>query len=223
MKYKWILFDADETLFSFNSYLGLKAMLKHYDIDFSQQDYDEFQAINKPLWVAYQNKEIQAEDIQIRRFQKLSEQTGQPPLSLNKELMNEMAKVSQPLENVIEMLNHLYGQVKMGIVTNGFTQIQDARLTNTNTKHFFDLLVVSEEVGIAKPDRKIFEYALSKMNDVQKSQVLMVGDTLASDILGGNNAGFDTCWFNPHNDDNNSQIQATYEINNMRQLIDIIK
>ncbi|MDG6881191.1 Pyrimidine 5'-nucleotidase YjjG [Phocoenobacter uteri] len=223
MKYKWILFDADETLFSFNSYLGLKAMLKGYGIDFTPQDYDEFQAVNKPLWVAYQNQEIKAEDIQTRRFAKLSQQTGQDPLDLNNQLMDAMAKVSQPLNNVKEMLNHFYGKVKMGIITNGFVQMQDARLINTETKSFFDLLVVSEEVGVAKPDIKVFDYALAKMGNVEKSEVLMVGDTLASDILGGNNAGFDTCWINVHNNVNETEIRPTYEIQDMLQLIDIAK
>ncbi|MDP8162439.1 pyrimidine 5'-nucleotidase [Pasteurella skyensis] len=223
MKYKWILFDADETLFSFNSYLGLSRVLERYDIDFTKQDYEAFQAINKPLWVAYQNKEIQAQDIQTRRFEALSKQTGQPALQLNKELMNEMAKVSVPLPNVESMLNHFYGKVKMGIVTNGFTQLQETRLTNTNTKHFFDLLVVSEEVGTPKPDVKIFDYTLSKIGKIDHSDVLMVGDTLASDILGGHNAGFDTCWFNPHNHINDTQIKPTYEINDMLHLIDIVK
>ncbi len=221
MKYKWILFDADETLFSFNSYLGLKEVLQGYGIDFTPQDYDEFQAVNKPLWVAYQNQEIKAEDIQTRRFAKLSQQTGQDPLDLNNQLMDAMAKISQPLNNVKEMLNHLYGKVKMGIITNGFVQMQDARLINTETKSFFDLLVVSEEVGVAKPDIKVFDYALARMGDVDKSEVLMVGDTLTSDILGGNNAGFDTCWINAHNHVNETEIRPTYEINDMLQLIDI--
>ena len=108
MRYNWVLFDADETLFSFNSYLGLTAMLKRYGIDFTREDYDAFQAVNKLLWVAYQNNEITAEDIQMRRFAKLAEQTGVHQIQLNQELMAEMAKVSKPLDGVMEMLEALY-------------------------------------------------------------------------------------------------------------------
>ncbi|MFA9487395.1 MULTISPECIES: pyrimidine 5'-nucleotidase [unclassified Mannheimia] len=223
MRYQWILFDADETLFSFNSYLGLKAMLARYQIDFSEQDYQDFQAINKPLWVAYQNNEITAQDIQIRRFTKLSQQTGVEPLKLNQELMAEMALVSQPLVGVIETLNALYGKVKMGIITNGFTELQQKRLDNTQTAHFFDIVVISEQIGAAKPDRQVFDYAFALMDEFDRTKVLMVGDTLASDILGGNNSGIDTCWLNTFNLENDTDIKPTYEINAINQLIEIVE
>lgn len=219
MKYQWILFDADETLFSFHSYFGLKSMLKRYGLEFNEQDYEAFQAVNQPLWVAYQNKEINAEALQRIRFESLAQKTGQDPLVLNRELMDEMALVSQPLAGVREMLASLHGKVKMGIITNGFNALQQKRLENTQTAGFFDLLVVSETVGVAKPDRQIFDYAFFQMGEVERSKVLMVGDTLASDILGGNLAGIDTCWFNPKGLANETAIQPTYEIRSMAELI----
>ncbi len=223
MRYNWVLFDADETLFSFNSYLGLTSMLKRYGIDFTLEDYEAFQAVNKLLWVAYQNNEISAKDIQMRRFAKLSAQIGIDQLRLNKELMAEMAKVSLPLAGVPEMLNALHQQgVKMGIITNGFTELQQNRLRNTQTEEFFEIVVVSEQIGVAKPDRQVFDYAFSLMDEQDKTKVLMVGDTLASDILGGYNAGIDTCWFNPKKTANDTEIHPTYEISDIRSLIDIV-
>lgn len=221
MKYQWILFDADETLFSFNSYLGLKAMLVRYGIEFSEQDYEEFQAVNKPLWVAYQNKEISAQDLQRIRFEKLAKQTGEEPLALNQQLMAEMAIVSQPLAQVRETLEGLKGKVKLGIITNGFTALQQKRLNNTETATYFDVVVVSEDVGVAKPDKRIFEYAFAQMGEFELSQVLMVGDTLSSDIQGGINAGIDTCWYNPHYAENSTGIKPTYEIHTMKTLLEI--
>lgn len=221
MKYQWILFDADETLFSFNSYFGLKAMLKRYEIDFTAEDYKAFQAVNKPLWVAYQNKEITAEGLQRTRFEKLSHQTGQDPLVLNQELMAEMALLSLPLDNVREMLQALYGKVKLAIVTNGFNALQQKRLENTETAHFFEFITVSENVGAAKPEPKIFEHAFGQMSDFDKKRVLMVGDTLSSDVQGGINVGIDTCWFNPHALPNETTIQPTYEIRSILELVKI--
>ena len=222
MRYDWILFDADETLYSFNSFHGLKAMLAPYGIDFNQEDYAAFQAINQPLWVAYQNNEITAEDIQKRRFAKLSEQIGVEPLMLNQMLMSEMALVSKPLEGVEAMLEALYGKVKMGIITNGFTGVQQRRLENTKTEKYFDIVVVSEQIGVAKPDRQVFEYAFSLMDCEDKTRILMVGDTLTSDVLGGNNAGIDTCWFNHANKPNDTTIRPTYEIHQIGELLPII-
>lgn len=223
MKYQWILFDADETLFSFNSYLGLVTMLERYGIAFSRADYDAFQVVNKQLWVAYQNNEITAQDIQLRRFAELSQKTGVDPFQLNQELMDEMAEVSQPLEGVMDVLNALYGKVKMGIITNGFTHLQQKRLQKTQTEKFFEMVVVSEQIGVAKPDRKVFDYAFSLMDNLDKTKILMVGDTLASDILGGYNAGIDTCWVNHTKSENNTQIHPTYEIQHMRELLEILK
>lgn len=222
MRYNWILFDADETLYSFNSFHGLKPMLARYGIEFTLQDYEDFQAVNQPLWVAYQNKEINAQELQITRFAKLSEQTGQDPLMLNQELMAEMATVSRPLENTLTMLQALYGKVQMGIITNGFRSLQQKRLNNTETGQYFELVVVSEDVGVAKPDRQIFDYAFAQMGEIDKTKVLMVGDTLASDILGGNLSGIDSCWFNPHKKINDTAIKPTYEIHSMLDLIDIV-
>ncbi|KAE9536569.1 dUMP phosphatase [Ursidibacter arcticus] len=222
MKYQWILFDADETLFSFNSFLGLKVMMERYGVPFNEQDYEQFQAVNKPLWVAYQNKEITAQDLQRIRFEKIAQQTGQEPLALNQELMAEMALLSQPLENVKEMLDSLFGKVKMAIITNGFHALQQKRLENTALNKYFDLVVVSETVGVAKPAPQIFEAAFAQMGNVDKQTILMVGDTLSSDVQGGINVGIDTCWFNPTQQPNETTIQPTYEIASILDLVKIV-
>lgn len=222
MKYQWVLFDADETLFSFNSYLGLKKMLARENIDFNLADYDAFQAINQPLWVQYQNKEITAEELQRIRFDELSQKTGKDPIVLNKLLMEEMALVSQPLENVKIMLEALSRKVKMAIVTNGFELLQHKRLVNTNTLQFFDIVMTSEQAGVAKPDPRIFKAVFAQIGDVDLNRVLMVGDTLSSDIQGGINVGIDTCWYNPEGKVNELDIKPTYEIRSLLELIDII-
>lgn len=134
-----------------------------------------------------------------------------------------MALVSKPLDGVMAMLEQLYGKVKMGIITNGFTELQQKRLANTHTEKFFEIVVVSEQIGAAKPDRQVFDYAFTLMEQEDKTKVLMVGDTLASDVLGGNNAGIDTCWFNHSKSKNETQIRPTYEISSMDQLIEIVK
>lgn len=222
MKYQWILFDADETLFSFDSYLGLQSMLKRYGVEFSKQDYQAFQAINQPLWVAYQNQEISIEQLQRTRFAKLAEEIGKDPLVLNQELMVEMAFISKPLPNTVMMLNALYGKVKMGIITNGLSSLQQKRLENTQTAIFFEWVIASETIGVAKPNNQIFEAAFSQMGDFDKEKVLMVGDSLTSDILGAYRVGIDSCWFNPQHKLNETSIKPIYEIHSIEELISIV-
>ncbi len=80
----------------------------------------------------------------------------------------------------------------MGIITNGFTSLQQTRLERTGLRDHFDLLIISEEVGVAKPDARIFDYALAQAGNPSRDRVLMVGDTAESDIRGGVNAGLAT-------------------------------
>ncbi|OAT76561.1 noncanonical pyrimidine nucleotidase, YjjG family [Mangrovibacter phragmitis] len=198
MQWDWILFDADETLFTFDAFSGLQRMFLDYSVTFTSEDFQDYQAVNKPLWVDYQNGAISALQLQHQRFQGWADKLRVPPAELNDAFLNAMAEICMPLPGAISLLNALHGKVKMGIITNGFTALQERRLARTGTAHLFDLLVISEQVGVAKPDVSIFDYALNKMGNPPRERVLMVGDTPESDILGGINAGLATCWVNSH-------------------------
>ncbi len=82
-----------------------------------------------------------------------------------------------PLPGAVSLLNALQGKVRMGIITNGFTSLQQTRLERTGLRDHFDLLIISEQVGVAKPDARIFDYALAQAGNPPRSRVLMVGDT----------------------------------------------
>ncbi|QYJ78570.1 pyrimidine 5'-nucleotidase [Shewanella acanthi] len=194
--YAWVLFDADETLFHFDAFAGLKLMFEGFGIDFTQADFDEFQLVNKPLWVDYQDGKITAAELQTIRFTAWSVKLGVTPQSLNSAYLAAMAQICVPLPGVPDLLAALQGKAKLGIITNGFTELQQVRLERTGLKHHFDILVISELVGVAKPDVGIFEHALELMGNPSREKVLMVGDNLHSDIQGGLNAGFHTCWYN---------------------------
>lgn len=106
----------------------------------------------------------------------------------------------------------------MGIITNGFTSLQQTRLERTGLCDHFDLLIISEEVGVAKPDARIFDYALAQAGNPDRSRVLMVGDTAESDIRGGVNAGLATCWFNPHQRELPADLRADWTVTSLSEL-----
>lgn len=110
------------------------------------------------------------------------------------------------------------GNAKIGIITNGFSALQQVRLERTGLRDYFDLLVISEEVGVAKPNKKIFDYALEQAGNPDRSRVLMVGDTAESDILGGINAGLATCWLNAHNREQPEGIAPTWTVSSLHEL-----
>ena len=197
-KWDWIFFDADETLFTFDSFSGLQRMFLDYSVTFTAEDFQDYQAVNQPLWVDYQNGAITSLQLQHQRFTSWAERLNVKPGDLNDAFMNAMAEICAPLPGAVSLLNALKGNVKMGIITNGFTSLQQIRLERTGLREHFDLLIISEEVGVAKPDRRIFDYALEQAGHPDRSRVLMVGDTAESDIRGGMNAEWATCWLNAH-------------------------
>jgi YjjG family noncanonical pyrimidine nucleotidase len=217
-QYDWVLFDADDTLFHFDSFSGLKNLFSTYGVEFTQSEYQEYQTINLPLWVEYQNGKISADTLKERRFEAWGERLNVAPKVLNRRFLLAMADLCTPMDGVKELLSHLHGQARMGIITNGFVDLQEIRLERTGIRSFFDLLVISEQVGFAKPDPEIFSYALTQMGKPDPSRVLMIGDNPHSDILGGTRAGLDTLWVNPKKIPRPEGIQPTFEFETLKNL-----
>ncbi|PSU19781.1 pyrimidine 5'-nucleotidase [Photobacterium kishitanii] len=222
MKYQWILFDADETLFHFDAFRGLQLMFSRHNIVFSNSDFEQYEAINKPLWVDYQNGIISATELQNIRFETWAAALSLSTEQLNTDFLKAMADICTPLAGAKSMLEALSQHAKLGIITNGFTALQEIRLERTGFADFFDVLIISEQVGVAKPDVKIFDYACQQMNITQRQQVLMVGDNPHSDILGGINAGMDTCWLNSDQKPLPKGITPTYTIASLAELQTIL-
>jgi 5'-nucleotidase len=217
-RYSWVLFDADETLFHFDAFAGLKLMFSKLNVDFTENDYAEYQTINKPLWVHYQNGAITAEELQCQRFNAWGIKLNIQPKQLNTAFLDAMAEICRPLDGVVNLLAALKGKVKLGIITNGFTALQQLRLEKTGLKDYFEFLIVSEEVGFAKPHKNIFNHALTIMGNPPLDEVLMVGDTAESDILGGKNAGIHTCWLNSMAKTAPAHITPHYQVSTIVEL-----
>lgn len=214
----WILFDADDTLFHFDAYAGLQRLFQRYEIDFSSDDYTAYQAVNKPLWVEYQNGAISALQLQHRRFAGWAEKLSVTPHELNSGFLGAMAEICLPLAGAVNLLDALKGRVKMGIITNGFTALQQARLERAGFIDRFAFVVISEQVGVAKPHPAIFEHALGLMGNPARERVMMVGDNPDSDILGGINAGLATCWLNADGRQAPAGIQPDWTVASLAEL-----
>lgn len=214
----WILFDADDTLFHFDAFAGLQRLFQGYDVAFNRDDYDAYQAINKPLWVDYQNGAISALQLQHKRFEGWAAKLDVQSHELNRGFLTAMAELCTPLSGAAGLLDALKGRVKIGIMTNGFTALQQARLEHTGFSGYFDLIVISEQVGYAKPHPAIFDYALDQMANPPRDRVLMVGDNPDSDILGGINAGMATCWLNSDGRSRPQGINPDWQVSSLNEL-----
>ena len=216
--YKWIFFDADDTLFHFDAFQGLQKTFADFGLSFTEQDYEAYQPVNKALWTAYQHGQINAQQLQEERFAQWAQQLETSAQVINSAFMRTMVDICTPLQGAISLLNMLQGNAKLGIITNGFTELQQARLERLGLRHHFDILVISEQVGIAKPHPGIFEHAFSYIKEEHRDHILMVGDNPHSDILGGLNVGVDTCWLNVDKRATPEGIIPHYQVSSLTEL-----
>ncbi|HDR7438037.1 TPA: HAD-IA family hydrolase, partial [Bacillus anthracis] len=124
---------------------------------------------------------------------------------------NNFPKCFSINQNTINFLNSIKMHIKVGIITNGSTQRQKAKIFNTNLNRYFETIIISEEAGCSKPDKRIFELALNELN-MEPEDVLFVGDDLEKDIGGCQNANIKGVWFNPQRIKNTTEIQPYAEI-----------
>ncbi|EHR1327170.1 YjjG family noncanonical pyrimidine nucleotidase [Clostridium perfringens] len=223
MKYEVILFDADETLFDFKK--SEKEAFKNAMLDFNIA-YDEnyhlkvYKEINTAIWKEFEQGLITQKKLKIERFKRLSDKLNINFDAANfaKSYMNHLADASFLYEDSTNLVENLNKSYKLSIITNGLISVQDKRIRQSTIAKYFDPIVISEEILISKPDPKIFEHTLKHINFSDKSKVLMVGDSLTSDIQGGINFGIDTCWYNPNKIKNETSIKPTYEISSFDEL-----
>lgn len=227
MNYEVLLFDADDTLFDFRKaerYAFLQA-LDYYNIKKDKEECIEiYSDINTRIWKEFERGEITADKLRVERFERFFNVID---LNLNAydfsrtyaKLLGEGAFIFEDSEEVIKYLS---GKYKLILVTNGLEDVQKSRLAKSPLKNYFDGLVISDEIKIAKPDPRIFDYALELIKHNNKKTVLIIGDSLTSDMQGGVNAGIDTCWYNPIKKINNSNLTLTYEINDLKDLKKIL-
>ena len=124
--------------------------------------------------------------------------------------------------NVLEVLSELSEVATLAIVTNGFDKVQSRRVAESGMAPLLEDVFVSEKLDSEKPNRKIFDAALRSLGVENREHVLMVGDSLSSDIQGGINAGLDTCWFNPSHNENPGKVCPTYEIETLEELYPLV-
>lgn len=227
MKYKIIIFDADDTLFDFKK--SERTAFKNAMLEFNME-YDEkhhlkiYTDINSAIWKEFEEGLITQEKLRVDRFIRLSNKlnTRFDAVEFEKSYSKHLSNASYLFDDSQSLIENLHGDYRLTIITNGLTNIQHNRVRRSAIGNYFEDIVISEEVHVAKPDPKIFELALSNLNHTDKASVLMVGDSLTTDIQGGINFGIDTCWYNPNKIENKTKFIPTYEIFNLMDLKDIL-
>lgn len=227
MKYEVILFDADDTLFDFkkSERHALENTMVEYEIDYDESYHLKiYQEINSSIWRDFESGVITQKELKIERFKRFSSalNTIFDASEFSKSYTKHLGLASFLYDESLELIENLHSNYRLAIITNGLTEVQNNRIRKSTISKYFEDIVISEEVKVSKPNPKIFELALSNIRHNDKSKVLMVGDSLTSDIQGGINFGIDTCWLNSSKSTNTSTIIPTYEISNIKDLKTIL-
>jgi YjjG family noncanonical pyrimidine nucleotidase len=180
-----------------------------------------YQRINQGLWQALEKQEITPAVLRFRRFELLLEavQLTGSPNQMSSTYVEQLAICADLIDGAYEVLDTLREKCKIAIVTNGLQAVQRSRLAHSTIKNFIAELIISEEVGVAKPQPAFFDVAFARTGHPAKSDVLIIGDSLTSDIQGGVDYGLDTCWYNPNAKPRPDGLQINYEIRHLRELL----
>ena len=212
---KDIFFDLDHTLWDFdkNSMLAFKRVFKKFKITI---EFDAFLKIYEPInveyWKKYREDKVSKENLRRGR---LIDSFNFFDLIYSTEKIDEIADAyiqelpfdNHLFEGAVEILDYLILKYKLHIITNGFEEVQHKKLKNSGIDHYFSTVTTSEEVGVKKPNPKVFLTALNKANSLP-AQSVMIGDSLEADILGANNIGMQTIFYNYRNENISKKIKS---------------
>ena len=206
-KYKYLLFDLDDTLLDFGKaqVLAFKNLLKDENIEYNEELFEKYETINKSLWRSFERGEISNKEVTSERFIRFFSLFDRKVdgSEVDNRYRGYLAEGNQLFDGIIEMLEKLSLTHKLYIASNGIAITQHTRLKNNNLNKYFEKIFISEEIGVENND-----------------QVLMIGDTLTSDILGANNAGIDSCLVDIHKI-SNPEIVPTYKIEKTIDLLEL--
>lgn len=224
--YDWLLFDADNTLFDFNAAEAhsLQETLKTTDIEWSDEVLGIYREINHQAWTDYENGLLDKSMIRHLRFEQLLERfkSAYDHVALSEIYRTGLSSSTHLMPHTMELLNAVKGRYRLGLITNGLVEVQYPRLKNTGLGDYFEVIVVSDEIGVAKPHAGFFDHAYDLMNRPDKEKVLVIGDNPVADIGGALSYGFHACWYKIPGVIRQPAQPAHYEITALAELLNLI-
>lgn len=202
MKITDIFFDLDHTLWDFekNSALAFETILVKHGVNVVLEDFLRlYIPLNIKYWELYRVDAISQEELRYGRLKDAFDALG---ISVDDDTIDRLSDdyiAHLPLHNhlfegTIEILDYLQPKYKLHIITNGFHQIQEAKLRNSNIFHYFDTVTHSETAGVKKPNPLIFEHAMKNAQTTAQAS-LMIGDCIDADVRGAMDCGMSAIHF----------------------------
>ena len=228
IRYDVLLCDADNTIFDFN-----KAEENAFAIACASVGLEADEAllaiysrINEALWKLLEQGGITQKVLRVRRFEEFLEAIGRSDLdaqAMSEAFVDGLGRQSVPIDGAVEAIARWSAMLPVIIVTNGIAKVQHGRMETSEVRHYIRGMVISEEVGAAKPDPRMLEVGMEMAGVADKRRALMLGDSLSSDIAAAANAGVDACWYNPHGSENTKKLPVRYEIRSLDEVDAILR
>ena len=226
---KVILWDIDGTVLNFlrAEYEALRTCFSVFGLgECTDEMIGRYSAINRTYWERLERGEITKAEVLVNRFVEFFEkegiQTNCAP-DFNKEYQTRLGDTICFCDDSYELIKSLKDRVKQYAVTNGTKVAQNKKLSRSGLDQLFDDIFISEEVGTEKPGIAFFEHVWEKIGTYASDEVMIVGDSLTSDMQGGNNAGILCCWYNPKGLENSKGVRVDYEIDNLQKIVEILE
>lgn len=222
-----LFWDIDDTLLDFKrgEATAIRQTLSHIGVEPTEETVRLYSEINESLWKRLERGEITRDKILVGRFEMLFSAIGHAgDASSTQDLyFSYLGQQHDYVDDAEAVLDALRGRYRMIAVSNGTTVIQSKRLAASGADRYFDRIFLSQEIGAEKPSAAFFDACFAALPDVRRDEVLIIGDSLTSDMCGGETAGLHTCWFNPHGKSNQAGVRVDYEIAALTELLPLLK
>ncbi len=225
---KTLLWDVDGTLLNFekSENYAIKKCFEIFEIgECTDEMIARYSPINRKYWEMLERGEITKPEVLHDRFVEFFETEGivfDRVDDFNAEYQVRLGDKAFFCENALETVTALKGKVRQYAVTNGTIVAQSRKLSLSGLDKIFDDVFISDKIGFEKPSVEFFDAVQEKIGKFMPDEVMIIGDSLTSDIRGGNNAGILCCWYNPMNYENKTSLRIEYEIKDIAEILNII-
>lgn len=223
-----LLWDVDGTLLDFIAAekAAVQTLFREFGLgECTDEMVERYSRINKEYWERLERGELSKPEILVRRFADFFASEGldaSKAPEFNEQYQVRLGDTVVFCDDSYELLSSLRGRVKQYAVSNGTVVAQTRKLRRSGFDRLLDGVFLSEELGYEKPATEFFDRVFAAIGEPDRERVLIVGDSLTSDITGGNRAGIRTCWYNHKGEPNLTAAHADYEIRDLHGILDII-
>lgn len=223
---KIVLLDLDNTLIDFNECArhSIINSFKKHGFTYTEEVFKTFITENVKIWKRLEKGEITKAYLRANRWNIILEKLGidYDGTIIEEEFENGVAQGAYAVEGAYELLDYLYPKYELFIVSNGFRFVQESRLKIGDFRKYFKDIFLSEDIGIQKPAKEFFDYCFDKLEMPPKEDVILIGDSLSADIIGGLNYGIDSVWFNKNGEKLPCDIKPTYIVHKLKDIEKIL-